>query len=109
MVSSKRRKKEDCFTLMWKAAIPRIFFVLQETFSGNLVYYRIFFLMGVGKAPSFCIPFLSDTDELTAENDLRVTVGNSETHKRFICRISVFHWSHFTGEQHETHQLLPFA
>lgn len=64
--------------------------------------------MGVGKAPSFCIPFLSDTDELTVQNDLSVTVGSSETHKRFICRVSVFHGSHIT-KQHKAHQLLPFA
>lgn len=72
------------------------------------ILHNLFF-MGVGKAPSFCIHFFSDTDEPTAENDLRVTVVKSETHKRFIPRISVFHWSHFTGEQHETYQLLPFA
>lgn len=64
--------------------------------------------MGVGKAPSLCIPFLSDADELTVQNDLRVTVVSSETHKRFICRISDFHWSHIT-QQHKGHQLLPFA
>lgn len=72
-----------------------------------MVHYAIF-LMGVGEAPSFCIPFLSGTDELTAQNDLMVTVGSSETDKRFICRISVFHWCHIT-KQHKAHQLLPFA
>lgn len=64
--------------------------------------------MGVGKASSFCIPFPSDTDELTVQNDLRVTVVSSETHKRFICRISVFHWSHVT-KKYKAHQLLSFA
>lgn len=61
-----------------------------------------FFFMGVGKALSFCVLFLSDADKLTAENDLSATVDNSETHKRFICRISVFPLYNFTGEQHET-------
>lgn len=73
-----KQKERGHFNFMWIGPIP--FFVLQETFSANLVHDTIF-LMGVGRAPSFCIPFLSDTDVLTAQNDISTAVVSSETHK----------------------------
>jgi len=74
-----------------------------------LVDETLLFLWRVGKDQPLCIPLLFYINELIAENDLRVATDNSETHRRFICRIYVFICSHFTGEQHETHQLLLFA